>query len=517
MSESTPTEAVLESLVAAIRGQLRGDESATELRELLCAAAIPETLHDAILERFVPPPATSPPPPPDRPVPPAPVELPRLLVDWGDPPRIGHRARPRFSLVCPAAFRSRPVVHVEVDNALDDEGTGDPLPVEATEGGGWEFHARFGLTTRGEDCRPGAYLMRVAVRFADVDGIPGPVCLITTIRLVAGEGGEGTTLEIEGDGQSVVNLHGQDLRRFGKVVLRGRDTSLLNLESSGDDGVGSDTPVHEYRLRIDGERQSLVPRVLGGGSPEPLDKADLVLDDGCRITLHPGQVVTLGRQRDNDIVTRFHPRSPENDDRSRKLSRTHLLLNCTESGLRLEDRSATGVCVGRDHIDGDLNVAAAQLDPVDLALGEPASAYRVRLRGFAPGEPGASSRIAIDEETANACGVSIPPSWRTAEACGWDALRLTPLDGVPGHEHVLLLRAAAVGSRSGACPIRIGDAAPIAGYVRHLAGGFWWAGQPGESRVSVDDVPVSVRALVPLRSGSRVRIGAQSLMVEARS
>ncbi|MCP4813384.1 MAG: hypothetical protein GY888_12805, partial [Planctomycetaceae bacterium] len=53
------------------------------------------------------------------------VVAPRLLVDWGDLPRVGYQARPEFSLLCPA-YSARPEIQIKVDRDLDHD-PHDPL------------------------------------------------------------------------------------------------------------------------------------------------------------------------------------------------------------------------------------------------------------------------------------------------------------------------------------------------------------------------------------------------------
>ena len=42
------------------------------------------------------------------------VAVPRLLVDWGELPRVGYQVRPEFSLLCPA-YSARPEIQIKVD------------------------------------------------------------------------------------------------------------------------------------------------------------------------------------------------------------------------------------------------------------------------------------------------------------------------------------------------------------------------------------------------------------------
>ena len=88
---------------------------------------------------------------------------PRLLVDWGDTPRVGRQVRPEFCLFC-LGFPGRPEVRVEIDRDLDHDD--DPgIRLYEQEQGVWIFHQAFRLTSDGQDCRPGQYLIDLQISF----------------------------------------------------------------------------------------------------------------------------------------------------------------------------------------------------------------------------------------------------------------------------------------------------------------------------------------------------------------
>ncbi|MFN9987619.1 MAG: hypothetical protein ACK52S_18875, partial [Pirellula sp.] len=167
-----------------------------------------------------------------------PDATPRLFVDWGDLPRVGYQVRPEFSLICPA-YPSRPDIAVSIDNDLDHDDTDVRRRPQSDEQGLWSFHVPFKMTSNGLDCRPGQYLMDVEVSFRDVP--PGmPRFFRCRIRLnVSGTNTEESVLEIDGDGQSVVNLQGYNLKQFSKVILKGGQDSVINLQN----GFGHDDSV----------------------------------------------------------------------------------------------------------------------------------------------------------------------------------------------------------------------------------------------------------------------------------
>ncbi len=155
---------------------------------------------------------------------------PRLLVDWGELPQVGRAARPLFSLISETS-RGRPIVRVSVDRSLDTDPT-DPLrQLRSDEPGIWTFYIPFSLTSNGLDARPGLYVIDVEATFPHA-AAGEPRFLQTRIRLSIPSDAEGKReLVIDGDGQSVVNLAGHDLRSFSRVVLKGDDKSVINLQN----------------------------------------------------------------------------------------------------------------------------------------------------------------------------------------------------------------------------------------------------------------------------------------------
>ena len=133
------------------------NEVETQVQAVAMAAEISEDVVEKVLTRFRTEFAPSEPT----------VAAPRLLVDWGDLPRVGHQVRPEFSLLC-QQYSSRPDVQISVDRELDHDAT-DPLRRPQNEESGlWAFHVPFRMTTDAMDCRPGQYLIDVRVSFRDV-------------------------------------------------------------------------------------------------------------------------------------------------------------------------------------------------------------------------------------------------------------------------------------------------------------------------------------------------------------
>jgi hypothetical protein len=85
---------------------------------------------------------------------------PRLLVDWGEIPKVGHQVRPEFNLICPA-YSVRPEIVISVDSQLDHDPNDPRRRPQQDDSGLWSFHVPFRMTTSGMDCLPGQYLIDV--------------------------------------------------------------------------------------------------------------------------------------------------------------------------------------------------------------------------------------------------------------------------------------------------------------------------------------------------------------------
>jgi hypothetical protein len=566
------------ALADSIRPLLSGDESATQIEGLLQAAGVAPELIGATTEQLLaqrtvavpagapdapprvpdasPPPSTpdtttTPPPlhvvaePPSIAQPPAPqaaatappafagrqlfetepqeseTQPPRLLVHWGAAPEIGHVVRPRFLIAASSAY-AQPRVHVQIDPALDH--APEQLPDTARhEGDGlWGFHVPFALTTNHLDCRPGQYLVDVAVTFPTPRATGLPRCFRTIIRLSIRKSDGEPTLEISGDGQSVVNLNGQDLRRFGRVILKGDDTGIINIQSGLEtDATPAQEVTHEYSLQVDTERERLMPRVREDARRSRTDALTLVCPDGRRILLLARRYLQLGRNRENDIVTRFLPRTESNDEHSRRLSRTHASLSLTERGLLISDKSTTGIAVAGDPVTDSTLVDPCNVDEsFELELGISLDVERpflleVRLFGRHTQPPNVRLLDGWELLMADALGEPVPRQWQTAVAAGIDSLRLRRRDSLRDtEEYVALLRQAWIGSSTTSHAICLPGSTPgTHGRILHAAESFWLEGFGME--ISVDGTPVAPGALVPLSEGMTFSVGETTLSVEA--
>ncbi len=524
-----------DSLIETIRSELRGDESREELQRIIGAAGLPDTLFEEIVQRLQ---AAQPPLPPDfdfnaaaNPSATNQDVVPRLVVDWGMLPQVGHQARPNFMVLCASSDYSQPEVHLNIDRDLDCPAHEDTISPVRIGSGQWEFHAAFGLTTNGQDCRPGQYLIRIRLRFRDAS--TGSMRFFqSVIRINIGNtGAAGPTLEIEGDGQSIVNLNGQDLRSFGRIVLRGSDSGIINIQSPDEvnsprqnDRTSVGGLTYAYTLRIDHERQTDTPLVAAGFERQRLESGTLVLDGGRRITLMGKRRIQLGRSSDNDIVIRFLPRSEQNDGLSRNISRIHLVMSLQEDGLLLTDQSRTGTSVDFEPIAGDRLLQIEQCgDPltVEMAISSDCLSpfpCQLQLYGSAT-EPDDRQRFERDWACCSAVGETVPGVWRHSLSSGIDSISLRGFrSGMEEEEFVCLYRQALIGSSQSRCAITLHQSGLPAVMARLLYIGrtYWLENLSEPELVRVNKRPLPLLRLVPLSASMCVMFASTACVFEKR-
>ncbi|MDA0282501.1 MAG: FHA domain-containing protein [Planctomycetota bacterium] len=456
------------------------------------------------------------------------TQHPRLLVNWGELPRIGHQVRPEFSLLCPVSL-GFPDIAVTVDSDLDHNSEEPTRQPKIEDDGLWTFCIPFRMTTDGLDCRPGQYIIDVSVVFSRVPSSQ-PQCYRCRIHLNAPGGDErhGSVLEIEGDGQSVVNLQGYDLRSFSRVVLKGGEDGVINLqqlntgdETSDDSSSSISTGpavTFEYELKTDLELQRRMPR-LTTRFPERvcLKTAGLFFSDGRRILLHPNRRLTLGRNRSNDVVIRFLPRSDRNDPLSRNVSRTHAILELTEAGLLVRDDSKTGLELNYNVVkDEELLSSEHAGESVRFDLGcivAVSQPFSLNLELYVDRTSDKQSQE-LDELYCDFVGERISRVWRLAHQTQINSVRIDRVENLAGAEsYVLLYGSALIGSSRAVCPITLLSAylEPPA-RILYMGRTFWLERLSDAVAVAVNDHEVACRTLVPLSPGMSLRFGEEEVV-----
>ncbi|MCH8829854.1 MAG: FHA domain-containing protein [Planctomycetes bacterium] len=362
---------------------------------------------------------------------------PQLRVDWGDQLSVGRQACPQFFLSAPADFFGEPLIDITIASQLDFEPSACQPRVSQEEKNLWTFDVPFAMTTNGDDCRPGRYRIELRAAFPHAAaGCPWYFCC--TFRFIVGEAGEsdGPTLEIEGDGQSIVNLHGGQLQRFKTIRLKGDGRAVVNVQDFAKPAAAAtaetteaDVTICEYQLRVDEHRQRLLPTVSPAARKrEAAQRMTLLFADGRRVLLFSRQTITLGRARGNDIVTRCLPRNQEHDARSKELSRQHLKLHLSEEGVSVIDRdSSQGTSFNQQRLQESLLLTAEDADrdiPLSLAcdLG-PRRALRFELRLCSRKSMRTDHHAVDDDRTVRARR----SQGRTGSRLGIDRIRLARL------------------------------------------------------------------------------------------
>ncbi len=491
-------------------------EIETQVQAVATAAGIPDAVADEVLTRFR-------------------AELqssgsgrdvaPRLLVDWGELPRVGNQIRPEFSLLCPK-YSSKPELQINVDRDLDHNPQ-DPLrrPQE-DEAGLWTFHVPFRMTSDGMDCRPGHYLIDVELSFRDVPP-DMPRFYRCRIRLNVPQAGadEGGVLEIDGDGQSMVNLQGYNLKQFSKVILKGGQDSVINLQNAmggpPDTEKRNDTKpatTFEYQLKVNTEKQSRLPVISSTFRQRAfLDAAGFFFEDGRRTLVIARPRITFGRSRNNDVVLRFLPRSEENDDHSRNISRTHILVELTVDGLEFRDESQSGIEVNysvvRDrHVVPPLR--AGDVTHIDLGVtGAVPKQFRLEMLMLAPDRKEDREELEYwDELYCELVGGRMSRIAREALDLRLNAVRFDRVENLAGEEsYVMFLREALIGGSPAQSAIVLKEnGSRSRARLLHMDRTFWLEPLSGGGPISIDGQPLGPRSLTPLSPGMQIMFGTEA-------
>ena len=456
------------------------------------------------------------------------VSGPRLLVDWGELPRVGYQVRPELSLICPD-YPSRPDILVCVDQDLDHDATDRLRRPQSEDRGLWTFHVPFRMTTDGMDCRPGHYVIDVEVFFREApETLPRFFRCRLRLNVPDASAAEGGVLEIDGDGQSMINLQGHNLKQFSKVVLKGGADSVINLQDatgrSGDPKEAVAEPkapatTFEYDLKVDREKQERLPKVSSTFQKRAyLDAAGFFFKDGRRTLIFTRPRLSFGRDRENDVIIRFLPASDENNTLSRYISRTHFLLEVTPEGLEFIDQSRKGMQVDVDVVRERKSVSVSHGPvhvPVDLGLpGTVDQIFHLEMVTFTPDRNAERSDLEFwDELYCELVGGHLSRLARSGLDLSLNALRFDRINNLEGEEsYALLLRELLIGGAPNRCGVQLKDSGPAAqAKLLHMDRSFWLEVLSDTDRVSVDDEPLAPKTLVPLVPGMTIQFGTETV------
>ncbi len=210
----------------------------------------------------------------------------------------------------------------------------------------------------------------------------------------------------------------------------------------------------------------------------------------------------LGRARQEaDWVAWVLPRTPENDEKTRRISKVHTVFEATPAGIQIADGgSANGTA-----LDGQTLSSGSRV---------PFSGHaRLKLAGVYPLEAehlGADASRSLDiDNLALWVGPAAAP---VVPAAG--AVRFTPAPPMPAvHAAVWLLSEASFGSsRSNAWTVT--GVAEIQGRFYHHRGCFWLKDEAPNDWVKINNTSISPSHIIPLVNGQRLRVGAAEFQVE---
>lgn len=462
------------------------------------------------------------------------AHAPRLLVDWGDSPKVGYQVRPEFSLLC-SGYNCRPEITIKVDRELDHD-TNDPLRRPKIDDPGlWSFHVPFRMTSEGLNCRPGQYLIDVEVMFREVTG-DAPRFFRTRIRLNVPDSSsdQGGVLEIDGDGQSMVNLQGYNLKQFSKVVLKGNEDSVINLQNaidSQDDGSDSEQEptgpqtTFEYQLKVDSEKQSRLPSIQQFSDQRSyLDACGFTFDNRRRTLVFARPRLSFGRSRDNDVVLRFLPAGEANNNDSRNISRTHFIAELVHDGIEIRDESRSGIelnfsvlqkheVVQTDHLG---EVTRIQLG----VTGTVPKSFELEMQTFGPDRFADQQELEFWHELySEMTGGRLSRLAREGLTLRLDAIRFDRVGNLEGEEaYVILTKEAVIGGSKNQCAIVLSEhTQQPAARLLHLDRSFWLEPLSGGLPVTIDDQPLHPGSLQCLSPGMVIRFGNEIARFEKPS
>lgn len=464
------------------------------------------------------------------------IEFPQLLIDWKTLPSIGNQCTPQFLLVLTDDYQD---LHPEVVHAFEpsfDCATHALTPsLNKTPEGHWEWFLPFALTQNNVDCRPGDYILTVQIKFTGNSSPDAPRRLRKTIRLVVPDPNKSDSdqvLEIDADGKSIINLQGMDLTRFGTVKLKGSDSAIVNAlnmagEEASDMSDGENTEstgglVHRLELepdyKFEFESLKLNPKF---GSGSRVKHASLrVRDTGNNIVLYTQSQLRLGRSRDAELVTRFLPRSQENDQDSRNLSRVHVLFEFTEDGLVIRNQSSSGFEFNLKHHEQDEHVLLAKElvnEECELGLGKfLGSQLRLILVPIGnkslPEMHGLRERI---NDFAEVNHLRKSPLWRISAKTAWDCLRIERQNNLEEEEYVVICQTALVGSSHKLCGIAVAGLPSVAAHLIYLGNSFFIGPTHSSVRLEVNEVLIERNELAALTIGDVIKINDVDFEFEA--
>lgn len=457
----------------------------------------------------------------------APAEVvPFLLIRLGDDVRPGAHLSPEFH-VCHSGWDGSAEVRALIHGPLDRRGWTDSPSLIRESAGYWVFHQSLSLTSKGRPCPSGEYRLEFECRFTGSQQAYDSQWT-GWMRFCVRDGSAGQTLEVESDGQGLVNLHGLNLKNFATIKFKAGANSLVNLQSflsdlsdeTGDasrpPGTGQPTMVPVELRPVADESFQPVER--------PVTAARIDLPSGRRILLFAQNRVILGRNRPGgldaeatDIALRMMPRSPTHDAITRNISRQHVVVAAEDGQVTISDprRTETRALYPSTLNNAPLKDVATILIPnrphrFATALGAqggPARGIGLDITSFS--EPVNASRTQAVLERRRREHLESPPWGR--DAARIDAVlidRTANADEINGQESYLLVMGVVLIGSDSKCPIRLAGTGvlPEHALLCHWDGQFRLMAFPNRD-VTIDGRKIPAGQPHVIRPGCRVQCG----------
>lgn len=309
---------------------------------------------------------------------------------------------------------------------------------------------------------------------------------------------------VDAENANISNL--VDLSKIQKL------NDLLNLELPGK--AFEAIRLYEDFVSVSGRSQSGSPTLVISDPSSAEPGAVLVLrplsgDPSATITLVARSAFRIGRSRaSSDFAPRFLPRSPENDERSSRLSKDHVI--CEENGavLQIKDaNSANGTFYENKAIQRE---GHAQLERRGLL--ELAADFRLQAVHFPSAFPGTPPIGNLDRWVAPAV------SPRTVQG----AVRFEQPPDTPDQARVpwralwLLTDATFGDSHANPLPLRGHGMSDVQGRFHAIRGCFLLENLFDDIGVCVNGRSLRPGELCPIRSGTKIHLGSVVYQAEVR-
>ncbi len=264
--------------------------------------------------------------------------------------------------------------------------------------------------------------------------------------------------------------------------------------------------------------QSLAIEVLSSVIKEPTgpyqnpqrfraDQISLCIHESAcerNICLHAKQVVTLGKQSENDIVLRLLPESPENDAAWARISRSHAEIEFTDKGAIWRNLQ----CSNGTFIDEQLTEADEFLLMRSGMVFSPANVLELKVETFAEDRI-AGDTVPYQRFATRHLDATLPETLGQHQG-----LRIVRTGNLENEEYVVMQRCVSIGS-SRLCTIQLAgsDVRPVHAQLLWIGETFWIESLHEAEPILVKGTSLSVNQLFPLSPGTTLTIGSTEISV----